>query len=176
MRIKKLSCKILAWYLIFGLSYTTMNFEFWRPPLKSAILENSKCSGIFDVIVSTHAGRATQKSIRDYSKTRSCLHRVVLYKIAAILLTRTQVDHCIRAQMTNLWEEYRLDLCKLSTPIFIQTRGKFDSWFVILFGSFFNGLFWAFISFEWFATTTKTRFCAYYLEESACATNNKRQA
>jgi hypothetical protein len=41
MRIKKLSRKILAWYLIFCLSYTTMKFEFWRSPLKSAILESS---------------------------------------------------------------------------------------------------------------------------------------
>jgi hypothetical protein len=27
---------------------------------------------------------------------------------------KTRADHCIRAQMTNLWEEYRLDLCKLA--------------------------------------------------------------
>ena len=77
-------------------------FRILAAAIKIRHIGKFKCSGVFDVIVSTHAGRATQKSIRDYSKTRSCLHRVVLYKIAAILLTRTQVDHCIRAQMTNL--------------------------------------------------------------------------
>jgi hypothetical protein len=35
-----------------------MKFEFWRPPLKSAI-GKFKCSGVCDVIVSTHAGCAT---------------------------------------------------------------------------------------------------------------------
>jgi hypothetical protein len=60
MRIKKLPRKILAWYLIFCLSYTTMKFEFWRPPLKSAILESSSArESLTSLIVSTHAGRAT---------------------------------------------------------------------------------------------------------------------
>jgi hypothetical protein len=45
--------------------------------IKISHIGKFKCSGVCDVIVSTHAGRATQKYIRDIVKQDKCCSHII---------------------------------------------------------------------------------------------------